>query len=318
MKIFQKNLESTFEITPDVFEEIDQSRVFLFDEEPTENMLYENQPENTPPIANFYLSAQVYIDRIIDAFKILDMEKALATASHLGQTDVPISKTMCLNLSVFIRALVPEYPNPILNSDISTLTPLLEKIWRIALQYRDQELQTTIGEPHYRCYEHYGRYKDARRVLSVLIKIGTKKKHPNDLAILINNFAFEYQLEKQWEKAMFYFEKASQIFKENGNKIQHANSRSNYWACYLESIGFEKVEKIETELKSFVKILDSSTYWHRRKPLILLARIEEKRGNIDVALKLVEKALESSQNNNTRYPEMDKKYLDKLKFKQIN
>ena len=101
---------------------------------------------------------------------------------------------MCLNLSVFIRALVPEYPNPIIDSDISTLTPLLEKIWRIALQYRDQELQTTIGEPHYRCYEHYGRYKDARQVLSILIKIGKKKNHPNDLAILINNFAFEYQL----------------------------------------------------------------------------------------------------------------------------
>ena len=113
---------------------------------------------------------------------------------------------------------------------------------------------------------------------------------------------------------MSYFEKASQIFKKNGNKIQYANSRSNYWTCYLESEGFEKIEKAETELNTFAKILDASTYWHRRKPLILLARIEEKRGNIDAALKLVEKALESSQNNNSRYPELDIEYLDKLKL----
>ena len=67
------------------------------------------------------------------------------------------------------------------------------------------------------------------------------------------------------------------------------------------------------ELKAFSMTLDKSSDWHRRKPLIILARIEERRGNITAAIRLVEKAIKVCENNRTRYPELDATYLEHLK-----
>ena len=48
---------------------------------------------------------------------------------------------------------------------------------------------------------------------------------------------------------------------------------------------------------------------------LILKRIEEKRGNIEGAIMLVEQAIQSCKDTRTRYPEMDEEYLEHLRRK---
>lgn len=66
-------------------------------------------------------------------------------------------------------------------------------------------------------------------------------------------------------------------------------------------------------MKTLLEILEQGGGRKIRKPLILLARIEERRGNLDRAIELVELAIQAGKNSRTRFPEMDAAYLAQLK-----
>jgi len=130
---------------------------------------------------------------------------------------------------------------------------------------------------------------------------------------MINNFAFEYLLERKWKEAIPPFERAARILKENGDQTEYANARANYWTCRFECDEVKEVEEVEAELKILSRKLRDSADWHRRKPLVLLAKIEERRGNLDAAVRLVEQAIEACKGGRTRYPELDQTYLNHLR-----
>ena len=132
---------------------------------------------------------------------------------------------------------------------------------------------------------------------------------------MLNNSAFEYLLEGRWKEATPIFEQAAELFKKTGILFEHANSRANYWICRFESEDLQDMEEIQNELESLRKVLNKKGLWQTRKPLILLAKIEQRRGNIRGAVKLVEQAIESAKGSNTQYPELDRRYLEDLKRK---
>ena len=68
----------------------------------------------------------------------------------------------------------------------------------------------------------------------------------------------------------------------------------------------------ECELQRLAEMLSQAGSWQVRKPLIVLARIAEREGNIEYATVLVKRAIEACAGNNTRYPEMDAEYLRQL------
>jgi len=284
---------------------------FFFDDEPLERILY-GEDTNGPTRANFFLPALTYKQKIVQAYRSGNIQETLAGMSEFGKKGYQISTGTCFELAFIIKGIVPQYPNPIISFDLMALHPLIEQIWDLALKRKDKELQDIMGTSLYHWYEHQKRFEDARQVLMLLIENGREKGNRLSEGISINNFAFEYYLEGRHKEAIPLFEDAANIFREIGDTFDFANARANYWTCQLECASLEDIEKMETELESLEKILKNGS-WHARKPLILRAKIEERRGNIDRAISFVEWAIGSSKESKTRYPELDSKYLESLK-----
>jgi len=129
---------------------------------------------------------------------------------------------------------------------------------------------------------------------------------------MLNNLAFEYMLEERWTEAIPIFEEAATIFKEEHISFEYKNTLTNYWICRFGLNDFGDIDETEAEIKRLAVFFKGVGRWNERKPLILLARIEECRGNYEEAIKLVEAAIESAKDSNTRYPEIDMKYLAQL------
>ena len=125
-------------------------------------------------------------------------------------------------------------------------------------------------------------------------------------------------LEGRFSEAIPLFEEAARMFEQLNITFQYANSRANYWICRVNLDDIDNPEGLEAELKTLLKILSQSGQWHERKPLILLAQIEERRGNIKEAIDLMEQAIKSCRGSNTLYPEQDVIYLGRLQGKESN
>jgi len=293
-------------------ERVKRSTEFVFDDEPLEQILY-GKELGGPTSASLYLPALKYIQGISHALRNRKINDAAEKASELKEKGYPICAAMCFELASIIRDIVPAYPNPVMELDLSDLGDLVDTIWDTAKKSKDNNLQDAAGTVIYHWYEHYQRYEDARQILGRLIEICREQGNQNDEAIMINNLAFEYLLEGRYEKATPMFGKASEILRQNGDMYQAANSRANHWECRFNTEVIEEVVCAETELREISNILGDRLGRHARKPLILLARIEAHRGNIEQAIRLVQRAISVCENSKTRYPELDTEYLEQLK-----
>ncbi|MBC8459568.1 MAG: tetratricopeptide repeat protein [Deltaproteobacteria bacterium] len=289
-----------------------QEGEFYFDDEPIERILYGAALRGPSP-ANLFLPAWKNVRGILTACKEGNVTDIISAASELAGSDILFSGEMCYRISEAIGQFFPYYPNPVMKQDLSSLKALFEKIWRLTSEWQDVNLQHKTGTLLYRYYEYHRQYDEARQVLSRLIEISKDHNDRKDEALYMNNFGFEYLLEERWEEAIPYFEEAARIFQETNIAFEFLNARANYWLCRFELGNLDDVESIEMELKEILHGFKGSRRWYERKPLILLAKIEEKRGNIDKAIDLVKKSIKSAKDSNTRYPEIDTKYLNHLK-----
>ncbi len=282
-----------------------------FDDEPLESILYGvNQRKPSP--ANLFRAARICINGVINSFNEGNVPKFIAAASALGNTDMEISAQTCSILAGAIGAFFPYYPNPVMPYDLGPLKELLEKIWTIAAQSGDDDLQDKTGSLLFRWYEHHGRYEEARKVLARLIEIATEKGNRRGEALYLNNLGFEYLLESRWSEAIPYFEEATQLFMEADITFEMMNARANCWICRFEAGDFGDISSTEADVKEIMDFFTGSGRWYERKALVLMAKIEERKGNSEGAAQLVGRAIESAKNSNTRYPELDAKYLRAL------
>lgn len=289
----------------------DKEADYYFDDEPLDRILYGKDLSGPSP-ANLYLSARRSVEKIISSCREGKMIDAISAAFELGSSETPLSIEMCRVIANVMSEVFPYYPNPVIKYDLSGLRPLFEKIWRIASEKSAIGLQGKAGLLLFRWYEHHGKYEEARHILTRLIELYRKECDRQEEAIMLNNLGFEYLLEKRWHEAILNFEKATEIFKEERITFQYANARANYWTCRFALNDFGDITDTETELKEIYQVLGGARQWYGRKPFILQAKLEERRGNIDKAINLVEQAIDSAKDSNTRYPETDREYLEFL------
>jgi len=214
-----------------------------------------------------------------------------------------------------MKGIVPSCPKPVIEHGLSGLGTLLAKMWDTALKFGNNSLRDRVGSTLYRWYEHHQQFEDARSILTVLIEISKKEKMRISEAVYINNFGVGFILEGRWREAIPYFENAAAIFEENGDRLNYANARANYWICRIECRDIDVVAENKPEVENHAKILANASSWQKRKPLFLLAKIAELHGDIRHAIKLAEQAIEAGGQGITRYPEMDYEYLRQLKSK---
>ena len=295
------------------------SAELYFDDEPLDRILYGSK-KGGPTRANLYLPIMECIRKIRKAFAMGDIQAGLLIATECDQSGLFLTDTYCHKLVDLLGCLIPNCPNLVLEHDLSAVGPLFERMWEFSLYKKNEELQLAVGGKLYRLYEHYRKFEEARHVLLRLIELYGKKKNSVLEAVHVNNFAFEYLLEGKWEEAIPLFDKAAKMFLDRGEHFEFANAKANCWTCRFELGDVTPVNNIERELKSILKTLDRGGEWRSRKPLILLAKIKERQGNIQKAIRYVQRAIEICRKSTvkTQYSEIDSTYLEQLKNKQKN
>lgn len=250
------------------------------------------------------------MDEIRDLFKNKSISAFSEKVSEILTEPLKVQEKIYLELNGYLSELIPDFPKAILEYDTHNFGEIIEKIWRFA---KNKGLEKKFGTNIFRWYEHYHHYSKAREVLEELIKIAIKNKNRRDEAVHINNLAFEYMLEEKWEEGAPLFEKAADIFLEEKDEFQYWNSKANYLLCQIESNNIDDIKRMEKEIELIKKNLTKIGDWRTRKPYILLAKLEEKKGNIERAISFVEEAISSAQNSQTTFSEEDREYLNKLK-----
>jgi len=288
----------------------DQIELF-FDDLPLEHVLYGETAEG-PTQASIFREADLMVQEIIEVWSMGDMEKTIQKASQLPLDQMMPSLHACSKMREVLRSIVPNYPRPILGLDISALGPVLEALRQRAADLGVELLKLKYDELLYRWFEHMGRYGEAREVLKGIIRVVAKRGDRMSLAIMINNYAFEFLLEKRWRYAIPLFGAAAKLFRDI-DIGEYANARSNQLFCELESSNFGFNEATVEELETLADILEMEGSWHKRKPLMLLARIHESTGNLELAFQFARKALKPPVNRNSLYYKEDVEFVKRMR-----
>jgi len=287
-----------------------------FDDEPLAQILYGKKLRGPTP-ANSYLPARKQSKCVLAVYAGGQITEALQLASAIGRTQMTISYSTCHELLGFLEKIVPYQPKVIRQHDLSGMGELLRILWETALQANVPALQKKAGALLAHWYQHYGKHADARQIFQKMIEIYHEEGDHASEAGMINGLGFEYLLEEKWEEAAPHFEKAAAIFQKIGVQSRYANALANYWTCRIESDDLQDLEESESLLQKIACILAEAPYWQRRKPLILLAKMKERQGDVEAAIALVERAIETTRGNPTLYTAIDQDYLRHLR-KRIN
>jgi hypothetical protein len=253
------------------------------------------------------------MDEIRNLFKNKSISAFSEKVLELLKEPLEVSKNIYLELNEFLSELIPNYPKPFLKYDIHNFDESIEKIWAFA---ENNGLEEKFGTNIYRWYEYHHHYSKAREILQKLIDIAEKNNDRLNQAIYMNNFAYEYLLEQKWEEGAHFFKIAEELFEFEKEKdaIHFYNAKANYWTCKIENNDVDDIETAEREIKLILdKLTSGGSPWHLRKPYILLAKLNEQKGNIKEAILLVEEAISVTKDSATLYTEEDRKYLNKLK-----
>jgi tetratricopeptide (TPR) repeat protein len=295
----------------------DERLIYFFDDESLESLLYgQKYPESIP--ANLYLSSQKSVKEILQVYEQGDMAKTIQLLRALGFKRPSLSLESARQLVQVIKIMVPQYPLPVIRFDLWALSPLIETIWELAIEKNEQKLKLEIGFALYRWLEHLHQYEAARGVLQALINEYDQYGLASDKAIFVNNYAYEYLLEERYAEAAPFFEEAASLFNEAGDRFETANARANYWICLTAKGPITNLSGLEEALPEIEEMLLKKKDWRGRKPLFLRARMAEEEGNIEEAISLMGKAIESAKESNTQYPVLDRQYLKKLQRKRKN
>jgi tetratricopeptide (TPR) repeat protein len=320
MKMSEKDF---MEVLNELFMTADPPRVnnenagFFFDDETLENILYGSESSGPTP-ANLFLHSRRLVDEIWQVHHQGDISENLSLLSTIGAKKMSLSIPMAFKLAIVLGGIIPQYPLPVIRFDLWALSPLIESLWELALEKKDKDLQSAIGTPLYRWFEHLHQYGAARRILQVLIDRSEDPGDKVEKAVFINNYAYEYLLEEKYAEAAPFFEKAAALFKENSNRFEFANARANYWMCRIAVKPVIDMEVLVEELPEMEGVLIKFRDWRGRKILVLKARMAEEKGNVTEAISWMEQAIEAARESNTQYPELDRVYLKQLQLRYEN
>ena len=133
----------------------------FYDDEPLDQILY-GEAGGGPAPASLFLSARRHVAAMRAAHASGDIPAMMDAAAALGADDSPVSVSMCLEIAYILTHAVPQIPDPVIAFDLKPLQPLLEKVWRVALDRNHKALQKRASWPLFRWYEHHGRYEERR------------------------------------------------------------------------------------------------------------------------------------------------------------
>lgn len=279
-----------------------------------ENYLFNNDTQKPTPV-NLSHDANKLIKEIDIAFTNKNMEAFCGKMVELFENRKLIipKEFYQIIIETYFVELISNEVKPNLKYNISGLEPIINIIWEFAITNDRWDSYKYF----HRWYEHYGYYDKAIKVLNKYIDHLVQTQ--TNYAIELNNMAYDYYLKKEWETAILLFKKAMDLSSESHQGINYLNFLLNQWLSKIEIIQAQDAElvKLEEEINSFeIKngnlenciLITHGDYWHKRKPYILKAKIEEKKSNFRKSIFYVEKSIETIKNFSDFFLEKDSKY----------
>lgn len=240
-----------------------------------------------------------------------DIGTTLRHAAGTLRSGLAVPASMLAEFVGLLGKVIPAVPLPLVADHGVAYETVLDPCFRIARAGHHQRLLIESGTLLYRWYESCGRYSEARSVIAELLANARQRGGWVDVAVLTNNYGYEYMLEGEWSSAERIFARAGGLFAAHDGPVEVANAASNRLLCAYEIDGRLSPEPIERQARELLVVLAGD--WRRRKLLVLLAQIEEQRGHLADAVSLVEKSLEASHGVATRHRHDDRRYLDSLR-----
>jgi hypothetical protein len=292
--------------------QITQTTDLFYDDEPLGSLLYEETP-SSPTDASIFNSAKKLL--IYTSEGKLDVSReALERYTTFLKAGHPISRKIFILLTSGAASLLPQWPKSMPPETPAAVGILLEQLWARACDWGDNELSAAVGSRLWEWYEYNHCFGDARTILGKLETNLAKSGNRALLPGIINNYAFQFQKDKNWKEATVHFERAASLAAELEQTADYANSRANYWTCRYELEGEKIAGLIVPELHRLGAILHEAGWLaSERKTLVWLARILADGGNPQEGVPLVEKAIIIDEKQNSMYIEQDRQLLVQLK-----
>jgi tetratricopeptide (TPR) repeat protein len=289
--------------------------IIYADDEPLEQILYGGKLFIPIPV-NLYLNDLEEIGSFMDACHKGNWPAVVKAGLRLSIMGPRLSLEMLHKIMGGFAKVFPNSSNPVLSYDPAPGLPIMESIWKNAVKYGDLALLNNAGLLLSRLYEYLGYFEKSRTVITCLLESCLKAGDGIGEASALNNLGYAYLSEGRHQEAIPLFEQAASLYLENKVAFNHANSLANYWHCRFELGDWGDEVKTRAAIQLISDGLHASGQWYERKPLILLARLEERNGNFRRAASLVIKAIRSARSSATKFPEYDRAYLEKLRIKQ--
>lgn len=284
-----------------------------FDDEPLDSLLNAQPGPGPTPASPFAASAPALTAIKQAADDLHDTAQALCLAATILADDGAVPASALEEFVALLKPLIPNVPRPIVVDHGVAYESILEPCFRIASTGSHRSLMEVSGMLLYRWYESGARYAPARRIITELLVRARQRRDLLEAAVLTNNLGYEYLLEADWSRAEPHFVRAGALFAANGAASEVANAATNRLLCEYAMDADSSAERCERQAHELLATLSKD--WRRRKLLILLARIEERRGHCEPALALAEQAVEAGEGIASQHRLEDQAYRDALAAK---
>ncbi len=287
----------------------------VFDDEPIDSILYGPSSRGPSP-ATVFTDIDPVVDEIKQAAGSNNIARALEVMGWLfaGQSPVPLSA--CMSLVRVLRSMVPLVPKPILTDTAIKAGPLLHEIIARAKRVNATDLQTEAETIVYRWHEGRGEYGKARSVVASLRDRAASAGDDSQLAVMINNYAYEFLLEGNYLDAEPHFINALKSFKDLGMKTEVPNALANLLTCRFALSPNHEWEAMLPELAESHCALRDAGDWRVRKTSLLYSERAIAQGRLTVAVAWARKAETASRKVTTQLHQDDENYLRSLKARR--
>jgi proteasome accessory factor A len=284
------------------------SRQNFFDDEPIESILYEH-PSTEPSNASAFIETCPLIDEIEEAFESGNIAHALGKIQWLLCEELPVPVRACVKFAQFLGEMVPNIPKPSIPDAAIEYSGLPQQMIAFAERFEATELQSMAGTIAYRWHEACGEYAEARKVLAAMRHRAAKEGDRCLLAVLTNNYGYEYLLEGKHEEAIPHFAEALELFEEVRRKSDVVNARANILSCRFATMSVAEWETLLPELAETHRELHASGDWRVRKTMRLYAERAAARGRLAVAVGWASRAVDASRSMPTQLRQEDANYV---------
>ena len=281
-----------------------------FDDQPLDSLLGAQPGPDPTPASPFAASSHALAAIKRATSDQDDTAQALRTAAALFRDGTAVPASAVKDLIVLLRPLIPNVPRPIVVDNGVDYESILDPCYRIAGRGSHPSLTEVSGTLLYRWYESGGHYAEARRIIGELMARARQRRNLLETAVLTNNLGYEYLLEADWPRAEPCFVRAAALFAGIAMPIEVGNTAANRLLCDYALDPDASRDRCERQARELLATLGKD--WRRRKPLILLARIEEQRGQLDAAVSLAQQAIEAFEGVASQHRLEDQAYRDAL------